>query len=37
VKAAVAADDKKRKENGDEPLRRKPVLIPIQQPGALEP
>ncbi|WP_399933787.1 hypothetical protein [Streptomyces kanamyceticus] len=29
VKAAIAADDKKRKENEDEPLRRKPALVPI--------
>ncbi|WP_329619834.1 hypothetical protein OG357_04240 [Streptomyces sp. NBC_01255] len=31
VKAAIAADDKKRKENDDEPLRRKPDLAPIPQ------
>ncbi|MFD5767168.1 hypothetical protein ACFWIN_15265, partial [Streptomyces sp. NPDC127049] len=30
VEAAVAADDKKRMENEDEPLRRKPDLVPIQ-------
>ncbi|MFF8948807.1 hypothetical protein ACF09I_08530 [Streptomyces sp. NPDC014940] len=29
VAAAIAADDRKRKENGDEPLRRKPTLVPI--------
>ncbi|GAA2545246.1 MULTISPECIES: hypothetical protein [Streptomyces] len=31
VKAAIAADDEKRKENEDEPLRRKPSLVPIPQ------
>ncbi|OKI55292.1 hypothetical protein AMK17_19680 [Streptomyces sp. CB00072] len=31
VKAAIAADDKKRGENEDEPLRRKPALAPIPQ------
>ncbi|MFF9013572.1 hypothetical protein ACF09C_11490 [Streptomyces sp. NPDC014870] len=31
AEAAVAADDKKRKENDDEPLRRKPRLVPIQR------
>ncbi|MFC9395028.1 hypothetical protein ACFTWS_17975 [Streptomyces sp. NPDC057027] len=31
VKAAIAADDKKRKENDDEPLRRKPELVPIER------
>ncbi len=31
VEAAIAADDKKRKENEDEPLRRKPALAPIPQ------
>ncbi|GAA1554632.1 hypothetical protein [Streptomyces globosus] len=31
VKAAVAVDDKKRKENEAEPLRRKPGLVPIPQ------
>jgi hypothetical protein len=31
VEAAIAADDKKRKENEDEPLRRKPDLVPIPQ------
>ncbi|MGW7091621.1 hypothetical protein [Streptomyces sp. NPDC054874] len=31
VEAAIAADDKKRRENEDEPLRRKPVLAPIPQ------
>ncbi|MFD7712365.1 hypothetical protein ACFV6E_28405 [Streptomyces sp. NPDC059785] len=29
VKAAIAADDEKRKENEDELLRRKPALVPI--------
>ncbi|MDT9696419.1 hypothetical protein [Streptomyces sp. P17] len=29
VKAAITADDEKRKENEDEPLRRKPALVPI--------
>ncbi|MFB7406462.1 hypothetical protein ACFCZ2_04675, partial [Streptomyces sp. NPDC056202] len=29
VEAAITADDKKRKENEDEPLRRKPALVPI--------
>ncbi|MEU1002339.1 hypothetical protein [Streptomyces tibetensis] len=29
MKAAIAADDEKRKENEDEPLRRKPALVPI--------
>ncbi|WP_406465947.1 hypothetical protein OHB07_34990 [Streptomyces sp. NBC_00111] len=27
--AAIAADDKKQKEKKDEPLRRKPTLVPI--------
>jgi hypothetical protein len=31
VKAAIAADDEKRKENEDEPLRRKPGLRPDPQ------
>ncbi|MGW3579992.1 hypothetical protein ACWDM8_01520 [Streptomyces rubiginosohelvolus] len=31
VEAAIAVDDKKRRENEDEPLRRKPVLAPIPQ------
>ncbi|MGQ7753650.1 hypothetical protein ACUN29_35095 [Streptomyces sp. WC2508] len=31
VEAAIAADDKKRKENEYEPLRRKPSLAPIPQ------
>ncbi|MFF4780971.1 hypothetical protein ACFY3E_06705 [Streptomyces griseorubiginosus] len=31
VAAAIAADDRKRKENGGEPLRRKPTLVPIPQ------
>ncbi|MFD8449515.1 MULTISPECIES: hypothetical protein [Streptomyces] len=31
VEAAIAADNKKRKENEDEPLRRKPSLVPIRQ------
>ncbi|MEW1657985.1 hypothetical protein [Streptomyces sp. NPDC093707] len=31
MKAAITADDKKRKENDDEPLRRKPDLVPIRQ------
>ncbi|MEU4025751.1 hypothetical protein [Streptomyces anulatus] len=31
VEAAIAADDKKRKENEDEPLRRKPALAPTPQ------
>ncbi|MFE7709138.1 hypothetical protein ACFU6I_25820 [Streptomyces sp. NPDC057486] len=31
VEAAIAADDEKRKENENEPLRRKPVLVPIRQ------
>lgn len=29
VKAAIAADDEKRKENENEPLRRRPALVPI--------
>ncbi|MFC9946669.1 hypothetical protein [Streptomyces pratensis] len=29
AKSAIAADDKKREENEDEPLRRKPALVPI--------
>ncbi|MFF7441668.1 hypothetical protein [Streptomyces sp. NPDC008122] len=39
VKAAVAADDKKRKENEDEPLRRKPDLasiLPTELPRQFE-
>ncbi|MFI6647817.1 hypothetical protein ACIBI8_09300 [Streptomyces sp. NPDC050529] len=31
VKSAIAAEDKKRKENQDEPPRRKPTLAPIPQ------
>lgn len=31
VEAAIAVDDKKRRENEDEPLRRKPVPAPIPQ------
>ncbi|MFC8102789.1 hypothetical protein [Streptomyces sp. NPDC057363] len=39
VKAAIAADDEKRKENEDEPLRRKPSLVPTRRrscPGSSE-
>ncbi|MBM7053611.1 MULTISPECIES: hypothetical protein [Streptomyces] len=33
VEAAIAADDKKRRENEDEPLRRKPALAPRSRCG----